>query len=42
MAQRRQGDGAHVLDGDVEAAFEQGADLAGQDQRLRAARAEPP
>jgi hypothetical protein len=33
-----QGDGADVVDRDVEAAVEQGVDLARQHQRLRAAR----
>src|SRR6187455_1149209 len=37
VTERRQGDRAHVIGGYVEAAAEQGVDLAGQDQRLGAA-----
>ncbi len=41
VAQGGAGEVAHVLEGDVEAAFQQRADLRRQDDRLRAARAGP-
>ena len=39
MAQRRRGNGLDVIEADVETALGQGADFAGEQQGLRAARA---